>query len=98
VDAAAVISGQREASLRRLEELRSAAAVDASTERSDRVSRSLIADSLLFAAEAEVRWLAHVEQRLAIEREPAMTLATERPKRGRPARPLAAAGPVEPIP
>jgi hypothetical protein len=41
---------------------------------------------MIFAAEAEVRWLDHTEQRLAMHPQHAMTLelSTEKPKRGRP--------------
>ena len=43
---------------------------------------------MIFAAEAEVRWLDHTEQRLALHPQHAMALelSTEKPKRGRPAR------------
>jgi hypothetical protein len=43
---------------------------------------------MIFAAEAEVRWLDHTEQRLALHPEHAMalTLSADRPKRGRPAK------------
>ena len=48
----------------------------------------LVADALIFQTEAEVRWLDHVEARLA--RHPARTfdvaLGTDRPRRGRPPR------------
>ena len=49
---------------------------------------SLVVDSMIFAAEAEVRWLDHTEQRLALHPDHAMALelSTERPKRGRPAK------------
>ena len=56
---------------------------------------SLVVDSMIFAAEAEVRWLDHTEQRLALHPDHAMTLAlsTDRPKRGRPAKePLSSEG------
>jgi hypothetical protein len=42
---------------------------------------------MIFAAEAEVRWLDHTQQRLAQHPRHAMALelSTERPRRGRPA-------------
>ena len=48
---------------------------------------ALVVDSMIFATEAEVRWLDHTEQRLAQRPQPAIALelSTERPKRGRPA-------------
>lgn len=85
IDAAAVIQTQRTASLRQLQILNRAkfAGGDDSPEE---LAWSLVIDSMIFAAEAEVRWLDHTEQRLAMHPQHAMTLelATERPKRGRP--------------
>ncbi|MGL4256859.1 MAG: PadR family transcriptional regulator, partial [Microbacterium sp.] len=53
---------------------------------------SLVVDSMIFAAEAEVRWLDHTEQRLAQHPDHALALelSTETPKRGRPVRAEAA--------
>ena len=85
IDVAAVIQTQRTASLRQLQILNRAkfAGGDGSPEE---LAWSLVIDSMIFAAEAEVRWLDHTEQRLAMHPQHAMTLelATERPKRGRP--------------
>ena len=85
IDVAAVIQTQRTASLRQLQTLNRAkfAGGDGSPEE---LAWSLVIDSRIFAAEAEVRWLDHTEQRLAMHPQHAMTLelATERPKRGRP--------------
>ena len=85
IDVAAVIQTQRTASLRQLQTLNRAkfAGGDGSPEE---LAWSLVIDSMIFAAEAEVRWLDHTEQRLAMHPQHAMTLelATERPKRGRP--------------
>ena len=85
IDVAAVIQTQRTASLRQLQTLNRAkfAGGDDSPEE---LAWSLVIDSMIFAAEAEVRWLDHTEQRLAMHPQHAMTLelATERPKRGRP--------------
>ncbi|WP_406249648.1 PadR family transcriptional regulator [Microbacterium sp. M] len=85
IDVAAVIQTQRTASLRQLQILNRAkfAGGDDSPEE---LAWSLVIDSMVFAAEAEVRWLDHTEQRLAMHPQHAMALelATERPKRGRP--------------
>jgi hypothetical protein len=46
-----------------------------------------VVDSMIFAAEAELRWLDHTEQRLAQHPRHAIALqlSSERPRRGRPA-------------
>ena len=51
--------------------------------------RSAEVTELIFAAEAEARWLDHTEQRLARHphRTMGLELSTETPKRGRPAKP-----------
>lgn len=89
VDVAGVIDTQRRASAARLAELRSRGG-DAreGPEDAETLARSLVTDAMVFAAEAELDWLDHVERRLASHpgRETALELATERPKRGRPAR------------
>lgn len=88
VDVAAVIRSQRTASLSKVQGLSSAAYAGRDPQGPEGLAWSLVIDSMVFAAEAEVRWLDHVEQRLsgtprhAIELE----LSTERPKRGRPAK------------
>lgn len=88
VDAAAVIQAQRRASLAQLQELQRANRACADPEGPEDLARSLVADSMIFAAEAEVRWLDHSEQRLALhpKQTMALELSEERPKRGRPAR------------
>ncbi|MBS0025650.1 PadR family transcriptional regulator [Microbacterium paraoxydans] len=88
IDAADVIRAQREASARRLETLRDAAFAHGDPDGAEALAWSLVTDSMIFAAEAEVRWLEHTERRLAAHPHPqlALGLATERPKRGRPAR------------
>ncbi|VXB11116.1 DNA-binding transcriptional regulator, PadR family [Microbacterium sp. 8M] len=88
VDAPAVFRTQRAASLARLEELRRAAPADAAADRPEDLAKALIADALILAAEAEVRWLDRAEERLAAHPQHtlALELSTERPKRGRPAR------------
>lgn len=98
VDAAEVIRTQHEASLHRLEALRLAAAVTDDGDSPEQLAWSLIGEAMVFAAEAEVRWLEHAARRLALHPHPAMALqlTTERPKRGRPARLTAVAEP-EPV-
>lgn len=88
VDVAAVIQAQRRASLSYLQSLQRAKYAGADPEGPQELSWSLVVDSMIFAAEAEVRWLDHTEQRLAMHPRHAMALelASERPKRGRPAR------------
>jgi hypothetical protein len=91
VDVAEVIESQRAVSAHRRAALRDAtfAGTDDAPEA---LAWSLIIDSMRFAAEAEERWLDHVEQRLAAHpvHALALELATERPKRGRPAKDAAA--------
>ncbi|GAA1926097.1 helix-turn-helix transcriptional regulator [Microbacterium aoyamense] len=88
VDVTAIIQTQRRASLAQLQELNRAKYAGSSPDGPEELAWSLVVDSMIFAAEAEVRWLDHTEQRLALHPEHALTLelATERPKRGRPAR------------
>lgn len=90
VDVAAVIDAQRRATQTRVQELRQEASLDAGAESASAPNfvRSLVVDSMLFHAEAEARWLDHAEARLAQHPQHSMSLelATERPKRGRPAR------------
>ncbi|MBN9186261.1 MAG: PadR family transcriptional regulator [Microbacterium sp.] len=85
VDAAEVIEDQRSASAARLRALREQSA-DAAQDPED-LARSLVDDALRFAAEAEVRWLDHVRAVLASRTRDsvALELATDSPRRGRPA-------------
>ena len=87
VDVTEVIQTQRRASLAQLQELNRAKYAGADPEGPEELAWSLVVDSMIFAAEAEVRWLDHTEQRLALHPRRAMTLelSTELPKRGRPA-------------
>ncbi|WP_223625837.1 PadR family transcriptional regulator [Microbacterium sp. EST19A] len=92
VDVAAALRAQRDASdltLKTLEDARHPGAADDGPEA---LARSLVLESMIFAAEAEVRWLDHTAQRLAQHPQHAMALelATERPKRGRPTTRVAA--------
>ena len=92
VDVTAVIRAQRRASLAHLQSLQSLQQekhAGGDPESSAELAGSLVVDSMIFTAEAEVRWLDHTAQRLALHPHNAMglELATERPKRGRPAAP-----------
>ncbi|GAT72682.1 PadR family transcriptional regulator [Microbacterium hydrocarbonoxydans] len=91
-DTSALIRAQREASLLHVESLRRTRD-SRETDSPQGLAWSLTVDALLFTAEAELRWLDHVEERL--RRHPqhafALELTTDRPKRGRPARTASAA-------
>ena len=86
VDVAEVIAQQRRASQQQLDELRASVRDDDPSDPED-LARALVVDSMIFAAEAELRWLDHAQERLARHPEHALSLALslERPKRGRPA-------------
>lgn len=88
VDVAALLRTQRRAAAEHLESLRAAPPADAAGASPEELARALVNDSMVFAAEAELRWLDQVEQRLAGHPDHAMSLelSTERPRRGRPAR------------
>ncbi|MGW9627050.1 PadR family transcriptional regulator [Microbacterium sp. NPDC055521] len=88
VDVSSVIRHQRTASLTQLERLTGARPAGVDPGGPEELARSLVADSMIFAAEAEVRWLDHIEQRLSEHPQHALQLelSTERPKRGRPAK------------
>lgn len=86
-DATAVIAAQRRASREHLESLRHLrSSRDDSTP--EGLAWSLVVDSMLLSADAELRWLDHVEARLAEHPQHALALGLtpDRPKRGRPAR------------
>ncbi|MFT3797307.1 PadR family transcriptional regulator [Microbacterium sp.] len=87
VDVAEVIRTQRAASLRQAEELTRARDAGDAAAGPEALARSLVVDAMVFAAEAELRWLDHAAERLARHPQHAMALAlsTEKPKRGRPA-------------
>lgn len=84
VDAADVIRTQRSASQAQLDELRGAAYTGPAGP--EEVAWSLVTDARVFAAEAELRWLEHAQERLARQGADAVVLelSTDRPKRGRP--------------
>lgn len=93
VDVADIIQTQRRASLVQLQELNRAKYAGAGPDGPQELAWSLVVDSMIFSAEAEVRWLDHSEQRLALHPHHAMALelSTDKPKRGRPARAEASA-------
>lgn len=86
VDPAAAIQSQRSASLRQLEALQRERRAHRDIDAPEGLAWSLVADSMIFAAEAEIRWLDHAAQRLGAHPRHAMTLelTADRPKRGRP--------------
>ncbi|MCM3695463.1 PadR family transcriptional regulator [Microbacterium oleivorans] len=88
VDLSTVIQRQRSASLLQLQELNRAKYAGANPDGPEELAWSLVVDSMIFSAEAEVRWLDHTEQRLARHphRTMGLELSTETPKRGRPAK------------
>jgi DNA-binding PadR family transcriptional regulator len=87
VDVTDVIQTQRRASLTQLQSLQRTKYTGADPHGPQELAWSLVVDAMIFAAEAEVRWLDHTEERL--RRHPqhtlALQLAVDRPKRGRPA-------------
>lgn len=92
VDVAEIIQTQRTASLAQLQQLRRATYAGANADGPEELAWSLVRDSMVFAAEAEVRWLDHAEQRLALKPQHALALelSSEKPRRGRPAKAVAA--------
>jgi DNA-binding PadR family transcriptional regulator len=86
VDVEAIVQRQRVVSLAALQELRRAQFSGAVG--GEQLAWQLVADSLIFRADAEVRWLDHVESRL--KRHASQTLgleiSTQTPRRGRPPR------------
>lgn len=93
VDIARVIQVQRTATLQNLQELTKTKNASSDPETSEDLAWLLVVDSLIFAAEAEVRWLDHSEARLkratAAGVDAPLPLSTEVPKRGRPAKVVA---------
>lgn len=88
VDIARVIQVQRGATLRSLQELTRTKNATDDPETAEQLAWLLVVDSLIFQAEAEVRWLDHSETRLARAAasgvDTAVPLNPELPKRGRP--------------
>ncbi|WP_156762207.1 PadR family transcriptional regulator [Microbacterium karelineae] len=85
VDLAGVIQTQRRASLTRLGELNRAKYAGAHPDSAEELAWSLVVDSMIFQAEAEVRWLDHTEQRLAMRPVAPLPLDEALPARGRAA-------------
>lgn len=88
VDVTAVIQAQRTSSLRQLQSLQRAKYAGGDVDGPEELAWALVVDSMIFAAEAEVRWLDHTEQRLTLHPQHTMglELTADRPKRGRPAK------------
>ncbi|MFK3834292.1 helix-turn-helix transcriptional regulator [Microbacterium sp. NPDC087868] len=88
VDARAAIRAQRAETRGNLVRLRAEATNIGDADDAEQLARSLVMDSLIFAAEAEDRWLTHLEERLAAHPRHALALGLtqERPKRGRPSK------------
>lgn len=88
VDIARVIQVQRGATLHSLQELTHTKNATDDPETAEQLAWLLVVDSLIFQAEAEVRWLDHSETRLALAAASgvasAVPLNPELPKRGRP--------------
>ncbi len=84
VDVAEVIQTQRRASLAQLQELNRAKYAGANPDGPEELAWALVVDSMIFQAEAEVRWLDHTDQRLALHPQHALALSTDKPRRGRP--------------
>ena len=93
VDVAEIIRSQRRASLAQLDDLKRARYSGRNPHGPEELAWALVVDAMIFDAEAEVRWLDHSEQRLA--RHPdhtlALQLSTDKPRRGRPTKTVAAA-------
>ncbi|GAA1983188.1 PadR family transcriptional regulator [Microbacterium pumilum] len=89
VDVGTVIQTERTASLAQLQKLNEATYAGSEPDGAEGLAWALVVDSMVFAVEAEVRWLDHTEERLARHPEQRMSLhlSTQRPKRGRPAQP-----------
>jgi DNA-binding PadR family transcriptional regulator len=90
VDIARVIQVQRNSTLTTLQELTRTKNATDNPESSEELAWLLVVDSMIFAAEAEVRWLDHSETRMARAVAAGVAgpipLSTEVPKRGRPAK------------
>lgn len=86
-DASSVIDAERAAVESRLSELRLLRSSREDGGPED-LAHSLVLDSMIFAAEAESRWLEHAGARLAEHPQHSLSLAldVDRPKRGRPVR------------
>lgn len=90
VDIAQVIQVQRSATLRTLQDLTHTKAATGDPTSAEDLAWLLVVDSMIFAAEAEVRWLDHSENRLARASAAGIAtptpISTHIPRRGRPAK------------
>lgn len=88
VDVAAIVHAQRVATLAHLQSLNRAKRAGADPSGAEELAWSLVIDSLIFQAEAEVRWLDHTEQRLAMlePQDMSLEISQDPPRRGRPAK------------
>jgi DNA-binding PadR family transcriptional regulator len=88
VDIASVIQVQRAGTLRSLQDLTKTKNATDDPDTAEEMAWLLVVDSMIFQAEAEVRWLDHSETRLARAAAAGLVssvpLSTELPKRGRP--------------
>lgn len=86
VDITRIIQAQRRASLNKLQSLNRAKYSGANPNGPEELAWSLMIDAMIFATEADVRWLDHSEQRLKMQGAHTMelTLDQEPAKRGRP--------------
>lgn len=103
VDIGALLSAQRDAALVRLQALTREAGSGQPITSAEALSGQLVADAVQFAAEAQLRWLDHVRERVRQAQAAGLDLTlpfdTELPRRGRPraaAKQSEAAGPVAP--
>lgn len=88
IDVDDIVETQRRSSAATRDALRRARADNSTHPDGANLSAELVGDALLFHAEAEVRWLDHVRERLSRHRPEQLTLSlvVERPRRGRPPR------------
>ena len=86
VDIAHVIQVQRASTLRTLQELTRTKNATDNPESAEELAWLLVVDSLIFHAEAEVRWLDHAESRMSRTTVQPFTLSTEPVRKGRPVR------------
>ncbi|GAB3617031.1 helix-turn-helix transcriptional regulator [Okibacterium endophyticum] len=94
VDVSAVVQTQRRASFAALQTLTRSKNASTDADGPEELAWQLVIDSLIFQAEAEVRWLDHVEAKLRRHADRVMKVkdASQRPRRGRPSGAIAGAG------